>query len=462
MARLRLHCAALLCGLWLVGLLPALAAAREPLSGALAQYVAAKDDSYTWVKRAEGSLLTCKYVELTLTSQTWRGIVWKHQLFVVKPGRVNPAAKHATLYIAGGSWKPELADPKTQIKMPGEAYALAGIAEALQTPVAVLLHVPQQPIFDGKREDQIIALTFREFLATGDETWPLLAPMVKSAVRGMDATQAALKKEWGLEVEQFTVTGASKRGWTTWLTAAADDRVVAIAPMVINMLNMSPHTKSQREAFGGQPSEQIDDYKGLDDAIDTPRGLALRKIVDPWEYRHRLELPKLVILGTNDRYWPLDASNLYWNDLVGEKYLLFVPNTGHGLEERSRVVAGLAALNRRIITGQPLPKIDWKYADGRDGEGRGGVQLSVTSDPHPTRVRIWTATAATRDFRTSPWKATDSKLADAAYWHHLATPSEGHAAVLGELVFNEGTETEFSLSTDVRIVGATAAAAEGK
>lgn len=427
---------------------PALVLAREPATGPLATYVAAKDDSYQWVKRAEGSVLTCKYVELTLTSQTWRGIPWKHQLFVVRPARVNSAAKHATLYIAGGNWKEELADPKTQIKMPGEALALAAIAEGLQTPVAVLLHVPQQPIFGGKREDQIISYTFREFLKTGDETWPLLEPMVKSAVRAMDATQEALKKEWGLEVEKFTVTGASKRGWTTWLTATVDSRVVAIAPMVINMLNMSPHSKAQRVAFGGQPSEQIDDYQGLDELIDTPRGLKLRQIVDPWEYRQQLTLPKLVILGTNDRYWPLDASNLYWHDLVGEKYLLFVPNTGHGLEQRARVVAGLAALNRRIISGQPLPKLDWKYAD----EG-GGVKLSVTSDVKPSRVRIWTAQAATRDFRNSPWTDRDASAAAAGHEHHLSQPPQGLAAMLAELVYNEGTETEYSLSTDVRIVG---------
>ena len=44
---------------------------------------------------------------------------------------------------------------------------LGAAAETLKVPVAILLHVPQQPIFDGKREDQIIAHTFREFLKNG-------------------------------------------------------------------------------------------------------------------------------------------------------------------------------------------------------------------------------------------------------------------------------------------------------
>jgi PhoPQ-activated pathogenicity-related protein len=435
--------------------LPSAALARGPLSGPLAEYVAAKDDSYAWTKRSEGSVLTCKYVELTLTSQTWRGIPWKHQLFLIKPAQVDPNAKHALLMISGGNWKDELADPKTQIKLPGEAQLFALAAEQMKLPVAILMHVPQQPMFDGKREDQIIAMTFREFLKSGDPNWPLLAPMVKSAVKGMDATQEALQKEWGLDVKTFTVTGASKRGWTTWLTGAVDDRAVAIAPMVIDMLNMSQHTKLQRASFGGKPSEQIDDYKGLDEQIDTPRGAALRKLVDPWEYRERLTQPKLIILGTNDRYWPLEACSLYWDDLPGEKHLIYVPNNGHSLPDRARIIAGLNAINRRVVTGQPLPKLDWSF---RNGEGN--VQLNVTSDVKPSRVRAWTATAKTRDFRDSKWTAADAGSTDAAgFVSRLPVPGDGFAAILGEAVYFEGSDNEFSLSTNVRIVPSGAAAA---
>jgi PhoPQ-activated pathogenicity-related protein len=446
---------------WLVGVgllvvLTSAAAAREAASGALAEYVAAKDDSYGWVKRAEGSVATCKYVELTLTSQTWKGIPWKHQLFLVKPSQVAAGGKHALLMIAGGSWREELADPKTQIKLPGEAQVLALVAEQMKMPVAILLHVPQQPMFDGKKEDEIIALTFREFLKTGDDDWPLLAPMAKSAVRAMDATQEATKKEWGLDVKTFTITGASKRGWTTWLTGAVDDRAVAIAPMVIDMLNMSEHTKLQKASFEGKSSEQISEYEGLDQQIDTARGVALRKIVDPWEYRQRLTQPKLVILGTNDRYWPLDACNLYWNDLQGEKYLVYVPNNGHGLPDRSRIVAGLSALNRRIITGKPLPKLAWEYNGGADV-----VSLKVSADVRPSRVRVWTAQAPKRDFRDSPWTAVDALAKGDTFVFDHAAPATGNSALFGEAVFHEGTDEEFSLSTNVRIVPAKSAAAGG-
>jgi PhoPQ-activated pathogenicity-related protein len=429
---------------------------REPLTGPLADYVAAKDDSYQWVKRTEGNILSCKYVELTLTSQTWRGITWKHQLFLLKPSQLNPKARHAILLIGGGNWRAELADPNTQQKLPGEAQLLALAAEQVQTPVAILLHVPQQPIFDGKREDQIIAYTFREFLQSEDSTWPLLLPMVKSAVRGMDACQEGMKTEWGLDVQHFTVTGASKRGWTTWLTGAVDERVTAIAPMVIDMLNMSPQIALQKESFG-ELSEQIDEYEGLDRQIDTPRGKALRKIVDPYEYRDRLTQPKLVILGTNDRYWPLDAERNYWPDLEGEKYLLRIPNNGHGLKDYARIIGGLNALHQRVISGKPLPKLTWEFDEAKEH-----VELVVQSDAAPSRVRTWTSSARTRDFRESQWTSANATNGGEAYTARLARPADGCAALFAEVVFAEDKPEQFSLTTNVRIVSSKTEAVAGR
>lgn len=445
-------------------LLPATSFSAEPENriihsspmGPLAEYVEAPDASYAWVKRSEGSVLGCKYVELTLTSQTWRGIVWRHQLFVLKPSEINPQSRHALLLIGGGNWKDELADPKTELKLPSEAQLLAVAAQQLKTPVAILLHVPQQPIFEGKREDAIIAMTFEEFLKTGDPTWPLLAPMVKSAVRGMDAVTEAARQEWNLNVEKFTVTGASKRGWTTWLTGAVNSRVVAIAPMVIDMLNMSPQVTLQRQSFG-QLSEEVDDYKQrqLDRYIDTPRGVALRKIVDPFEYRSRITQPKLIILGTNDRYWPLDAASLYWDELEGEKYLLYIPNNGHGLKDYGRIVASLNALHQSVASGKALPKLSWITKDSDQK-----LLLGIESDTPISHARQWSAAAKTRDFRDAVWTAQalapnsdKDKVAGS-----LTRPTDGFAAGFVELVFNASTPEEFSLTTNVKIVPAADAA----
>ena len=58
---------------------------------------------------------------------------------------------------------------------------------------------------------------------------------------------------------------------------------------------------------------------------DTTEAPKLWQMIDPWVYREKLTLPKMIINGANDPYWPLDALNSYWDDLKGEKWLLLRP-----------------------------------------------------------------------------------------------------------------------------------------
>jgi PhoPQ-activated pathogenicity-related protein len=427
--------------------------AETPLQyqGPLAEYVRRPDASYAWKKRREGQAGLGRYVELTLTSQTWKDTVWKHQLFLLKPAAVAPGNKHAVLFIAGGSWKPELeAPPAPGEKLPKEAELFSLLAEQFHTPVAVLMQVPEQPILGGKKEDAAIAYTFQQFLKTGDEDWPLLLPMVKSAVRAMDAVQEAADKEWNAKLETFTVSGASKRGWTTWLTGAVETRATALAPMVIDVLNMNAQLKLQRETWGDL-SEEISDYKeqGIDRQSETPRGKALNKMVDPYQYRERYTQPKLILLGTNDRYWPVDALNLYWDDLPGEKYVLYVPNNGHGLKDYPRLFGAMQALNDRARLGTKMPKLDWKFTES--GEQ---LQLVITSDIKPLKVDAWTASTPTKDFRDSTWTSRPAESRGAGYHAALPRPAKGHAALFAELTFESEVPGGYQLSTQLHIIGA--------
>ena len=434
-------------------LVPAAASlSAEPLKtdGPLAQYVAKADDHYGWVKRQEGKLGVTQFVELTLTSQKWQGTLWKHQLFIYKPSRMN-ARSHALLYISGGSWRKELESPSEggDPQVPGEARYLALVAEVLKSPVALLRHVPQQPMFNGKYEDGIIAHTFAQYLKTGDEEWPLLAPMVKSAVRGMDATQEFAAKEWSMEIKQFTVAGASKRGWTTWLTGAVDPRAVAIAPIVIDMLNMAKQMQHQKDVWG-RYSEEIKDYTelGLQERLNTLPGKRLMKIVDPYSYLDSLKQPKLILLGTNDRYWPLDALDQYWSDLQGDKYILYVPNNGHGLRDFARVIGTINALHQSAAGRMKMPKLSWKL-----DENDGGVQLSIQSDRKPRKVRAWVAHSESRDFREAKWESYPARANETGHEYNLSRPVKGYRAIFGEAVF-DADGTPYFLSTNVKIISA--------
>jgi PhoPQ-activated pathogenicity-related protein len=228
--------------------------------------------------------------------------------------------------------------------------------------------------------------------------------MVKSAVKAMDAVGELGKKEgWPQPVEKFVITGASKRGWTSWLTPVADPRVVATAPMVIDTLNFRAQMNHQQETWGTF-SEQIEDYtrKGLIKGMmseETPHEAALRTMMDPWTYRERITIPKLLVNGTNDRYWVVDAAQNYFGDLEGPKYVLEIPNAGHGLEGgHDKVIASIAVLFRRAATGTPLPKVVWKWEPSS-----GGSALVLESDPPAQSAAFWTAKSGTNDFREAKW-----------------------------------------------------------
>ena len=129
-------------------------------------------------------------------------------------------------------------------------------------------------------------------------------------------------------------------------------------------------------------------------------------MVDPWAYRDRLTMPKLIINGTNDFYWATDALNLYWHGIPAGKWVHYVPNAGHNLRRQDRpkadqsndLIASLAAFSRHQISGIAMPKMSWKH-EVRNGK----LRLTMASSPAPVAARLWIAERPTADFRAAQW-----------------------------------------------------------
>ena len=436
--------------------IPALARAEAPKPPTdLVDYVAKDDKAFAWKKGNAIETPGGVAFELELTSQRWQNITWTHKVQVFVPKDVKPQAT-MVLWNQGGS--------------PNAASGLLGleIAKKVGAPVAFLYGIPNQPLFDGKREDALIAETFVQYLATKDSSWPLLFPMVKSLIKAMDALQAFAKEEWKFDVTHFVVTGASKRGWTSWLTAATGDkRVKAIAPLVIDTLNMPVQMKNQVAAFG-KPSLMIKDYteRNLVPIPDSGEGQKLWKMVDPWVYRDQIAVPKMIINGANDPYWPLDALNSYWDDLKGEKHMLYVPNAGHDLREvdkdgkkqllPERALNTLSAFCKCQIFGKTMPKSSVKYSATEDGK----VSMQVFMEGTLKSQRVWFSECESRDFRKARWteKTLSSTSGGGAVQISgpvsttltLKVPQSGFSAAFVETQF-EVDGLVFPLSTQLRI-----------
>jgi PhoPQ-activated pathogenicity-related protein len=429
---------------------------REPVSGpktALDEYVARPDPTYAWtvVKTIPGDGVTTFVVDLR--SQSWRAVpdvdraVWQHWLVVVKPD----AVKHPTAFLTigggrNGSPAPGGASPQSVV-----------MAKATNSVVAELKMVPNQPLVlngDGKPrfEDDLLAEGWVKFMDTGDPLWIPRLPMVKSAVLAMDAVTALLASEPGgkTDVTTFVVAGGSKRGWTTWLTGAVDKRVVAIVPIVIDVVNVKACSINHFCAYGFW-APAVGDYTRhkIYERSDTPQHAALMRIEDPYFYRDRLTMPKYVVNAGGDQYFPPDSSKFYFGDLVGPKFLRYVPNADHSLRG-SDAQDGILAFYQAVLNKTPMPRFSWEMA--ADGS------IRVTTQDKPREVNLWQATnPRARDFRLEAIGPAYNKsrldpVEGGVYVARVPKPETGWTAFFVELVFDSGGTVPFKFTTQVSIV----------
>ena len=402
----------------------------------LLSYVGKADPSYAWTKIGEKPLGDqTMVVDLKMTSQTWMGIPWTHTVRILSSKTLSGAAC-CGLFITGG-------DPDEQM----DTYA-SMLASVSGWAIAILYNIPNQPLYDGLKEDALIAYTFTKALETGDSDWPLLFPMAKSAVRAMDAIQDYMASERNVKVDGFMTFGASKRGWTTWFTGAVDPRVKGIAPVVYDNLSLSQQMPHQIECYGAY-SQEIEDYTAQDlpSMLSSDKGKSLATWVDPYTYRQRIAMPKLMIMGTNDPYWTLDSSSLYFSGLYGKKYLLYCPNQGHGVEDIPRLIHGLGTFAMMLDGRVPFPDLSWDCA-----EDEKKATLSCQATPAPESVSVWTSSSTTRDFRQAQWTSAEMTRTDKGFGFDLPKPAQGYAALFGEYVFKIKDRPVY-LSTTPYVIG---------
>ncbi|CCH00178.1 Autocrine proliferation repressor PhoPQ-activated pathogenicity-related protein [Fibrella aestuarina BUZ 2] len=403
----------------------------------LPQYVSESDSAYQWEIIQRSTTNKGTFFQLSLVSQRWRNIRWKHNLFVFFPVSYSSTTGFLSLQM---SFEPD------------QAYTgLLQAAQATGMPCAILGDVPNQPLFDGKWEDELLNYTFERYLQTGEGTWPLLLPMVKGAVRAIDALQALTKQQAFPILEHFILAGHSKRGHTAWLTAAVDKRVTGLVIQGFNTLNSVAQIPHYLAVYGELNQSALAAKKVIEQ-INTNQGQNLLQIVDAYTYRDQLMLPKLLIVGTNDDYTPVDALNLYWSGLRGSKSVLSLTNTDHvGANNDARLFPTAYAFIQATAKGETLPNLQSNLE-----QQKGKIKLIITTDESASTARVWRTHSSTQDFRESQWVAQSVVLTVDSIaqkkkpfkWFVLEIdePASGYMALIGEVEFANQSKN-FILST---------------
>lgn len=349
---------------------------------------------------------------LNMTSQKWLDEswtttpIWWHIQYVNIPDEVR-FPNVCLMFIEGGRNNPEVGDPTDNPFFD----MVARFASELGVVTTLLKQIPNQsitftddPTQKRRSEDSFIAYTWMRFIEdTSNPEILARMPMTKAAVRALDtATSFAREKNSAIDIQDFYVGGGSKRGWTAWTLACVDRRVKVVLPMVMDLLNFTASLHHHYMSFGGW-SFAFEPYynENITQYLDHPNTQLMAQIIDPYAYRERLTMPKLIVAATGDEFFLLDDSHYYYDGLPGPTYMMMCENTHHSLIfHRERILENMVAFFLAQETGFELPQLTWTRAVEN---GIGSIVVNSTITPQNVyfyHAETWAeAIGGRRDFR---------------------------------------------------------------
>jgi len=392
-----------------VAALAAAAASASPLW----DFVHAPNPLYQWVDTGINiTALGWTGHLLNLTSGSWLTAndsnrhIWTHQMLVVLPTQLNTEFNDAAaLWITGGGSD----NPGVPSAWDEDVLYCASLASSTGTPCTVLYQIPNEyilfsadPLQKQRSEDAAVAFTWVEFMVNhpDDPSWILYFPMVRAASKAMDATTEFVASMYpNYNIKRWMAAGASKRGWTTWLLGAVEqERLMGIAPVVMDLLNFKEGTQHMWQTLGNW-TFAFADYLDMHvpSYFGTPYVDTLAAVIDPLNYKENLTMSKLVIDATGDEFFQIQDDQYWWGQLPGETLRMMVDNAEHSMATGALyLITGVEAWYWGLLTGTPRPTFDWTI-DPTDG-----AITITTSGVQPDQVVLRFATTLDgyrRDFR---------------------------------------------------------------
>ncbi len=386
------------------------------------------------IKMVSGEWLNKKFVD---------DYIWWHYVDIIIPNNID--TDKALLFIDGGTKEEDF------FRLDSISKKFAVDSKSI---IANISNVPFQPInfLESKQdeflEDDLIAYAWNKFLSFGakkeDIEWLPRFPMTRAVVRAMDLVQEiSLKNK--INLNKFVISGASKRGWTAWTTAAADDRVISVIPIVIDMLNLVPSFENHYKSYG-EFSYAVQEYVNYEihNWMSKDEFKVLIKYVEPYSFKEKYTMPKYIINAGSDQFFSTDSWMYYYNELPENKLLRYVPNSNHSMKGRY-LDKNLMSYYLRIINNKKLPELSWKITND-------SIEANINSK-EKYEVSLWTANnKKSRDFRLWEkgrlWKKSNYKYdLNGNYKTKFSDSMVGYTAKMFEFVFDSKSEYPLVITT---------------
>jgi len=117
----------------------------------------------------------------------------------------------------------------------------------------------------------------------------------------------------------------------------------------------------QYRAYGGW-TYALQDYidMNITERLDDPNMVKLQEQEDPYFFRTRLTMPKMIVNAVMDEFQQPDDTHYWWADMPEPKHFLIAPNAEHSLATGIlEVVPAIGAWIQNLILKENIPKFDW-------------------------------------------------------------------------------------------------------
>ena len=178
--------------------------------------------------------------------------------------------------------------------------------------------------------------------------------------------------------------------------------------------------------------------------MGTDEFKTLMSYVEPYYFKEKLTMPKYLINAGSDEFFSTDSWRFYFDELLGDKLLRYVPNTNHSLEGRY-LNDDLISYFHRIVNDIKMPSLNWKLNND---------SIDVILDYNGNySVSVWNAKNDDgRDFRLwqegELWKKSSVKKSiDNTYKILLNNESTGYEAIMMEFILDPESDFPFVIST---------------